>query len=113
MLADVGLQFLAAMGIIGFPKGLCLRPLQGESTAFRAGLETLILASMCLHHNLVAVGAMVWRKLQCLQPALQSMDIRQGKSAILPQPSVAYRTFYKSLTRVIYYINQPLVYSIF
>ena len=63
MLADVGLQFLAAMGIIGFPKRLCLRPLQGESTTFRAGFELLVLASMLPNHNLMVVGATVWRKL--------------------------------------------------
>ena len=82
--AYVGHHLLAAMRIVGFPDGLGLSLLQSEGSAFRARLEARIMLPVFLHHNLVPFGAAVWRVLQCLQPVLQGVDVRQDETAVFP-----------------------------
>ena len=91
MLADVGFEFFAVLGIVGLLDGLGFRQFRGVRTAFRAGEELLILASVLTNHNLMAVGATVRREFQSLQLVFQGMDFGQGETAVLLQLCMALR----------------------
>ena len=82
MLALVGFLLLTTFGIGGRTDGLGLDELQGVGTTFRASRELVVLLSMFLHDNDMAVGATERRELQGLRPVLGKMVLRQGESTV-------------------------------